>query len=131
MLQCARLPINDFCPTYLGRNMTQRIGFPFCCLIRRLHIPRLLLLCVTYQAVICSLLQPGLEGSANLLHLFSNKSNQEQGYCEAEARLASSLDFWTLSSENLIGIWWHNWAVLRTSGCVSPTRGCTDLWEIV
>ncbi|XP_036893117.1 protein adenylyltransferase SelO-like [Sturnira hondurensis] len=84
--------------------MTQRIGFPFYCLIQRLHIPRLLLLFVTYQPVICSLLQPCPEGSANLLHLFSNKSNQEQGYCEAEARLASSLDFWTISSENLIAV---------------------------
>ncbi|XP_053510759.1 protein adenylyltransferase SelO-like isoform X3 [Artibeus jamaicensis] len=84
--------------------MTQSIGFPFCCLTQRVHIPRLLLLCVTYQPVICSLLQLCSEGSASLLHLFSNKSNQEQGYCEAEARLASSLDFWTLSSENLIAV---------------------------
>lgn len=84
--------------------MTQRIGFSFCFLIRKLHILRLLLLCVTCQPVICSLLQHSLEGSAHLLHLFSNTSNQEQGYCEAEARLASSLDFWTLSSKNLIAV---------------------------
>lgn len=89
--------------------MTPRIGFPFCCLSRRLQIPRLLLVCVTCHATaIGALLQPGLEGNARLLQLLSNRSNQEQGYCEAEARLASSLDFWTLSSENLIGIRWHS-----------------------
>lgn len=118
-----------FCSVYSGRNMTQRSGFPFCCLTRRLRIPQLLLLCVTFScvchALFCFLVQTGLEGSTNLFHLLSNKSNQEQGYCETEARLASSLDFWTLSSENLIGIWWHIWAVVLTSGCVSSTRGCT------
>ncbi|CAK6432781.1 unnamed protein product [Pipistrellus nathusii] len=78
---------------------------PFCCSSRRLRIPRLLLVWVTCLAVaIGTLLQPGLEGNARLLLHFSNKSNREQGYCETEARLASSLDFWTLSSENLIAV---------------------------
>lgn len=49
-------------------------------------------------------MQPGLEGSASLVHLFRNRSNQEQGYCETEASIASSLDFWTLSSEDLIAV---------------------------
>lgn len=83
----------------------QRSGFPFGCLIRRLQIAQLLVLCVTCHALLRDLVLPGLEGSAGLVHLFSNSSNQEQGYCETEARLASSLDFWTLSSENLIGIY--------------------------
>ncbi|XP_045443712.1 protein adenylyltransferase SelO isoform X3 [Pipistrellus kuhlii] len=78
---------------------------PFCCFSRRLQIPRLLLAWVTCLAIaVGTLLQPGLEGNARLWHHFSNKSNREQGYCEAEARLASSLDFWTLSSENLIAV---------------------------
>lgn len=84
--------------------MTQRTRLPFCCLIGRLQIPRLLLLCVTCRAVSASLVHPDPEGAANLLHLFRNRSSQEQGYCEAEARLALSLDFWTLSSENLIAV---------------------------
>lgn len=89
--------------------MTPRIGFPFCCLSRRLPIPRLLLAWVTCWAVaIGALLPPGLEGNAKLWHLFSNKSNQQPGSCEAEARLAASLDFWTLSSENLLGMWWQS-----------------------
>ncbi|ELW72999.1 UPF0061 protein ECA1842 [Tupaia chinensis] len=33
-----------------------------------------------------------------------NSSNSDRGYCEIEAKVARSLDFWTLSSENLIGI---------------------------
>ncbi|XP_028351609.1 protein adenylyltransferase SelO-like isoform X3 [Physeter macrocephalus] len=104
MLQGARGTITKFPSAYLGRRRTQSIGFPFCCLIRRLQFPRLLLLGVTCHAVVCSLWRPGLEGSASLLHLYSNKSNPEQGYCEREVRLASSLDFWTLSSENLIAV---------------------------
>ncbi|XP_016074914.1 PREDICTED: UPF0061 protein ETA_18310-like isoform X4 [Miniopterus natalensis] len=104
MPQCAPLPVTNFCSACSGRNVTQRTRLPFCCLIGRLQIPRLLLLCVTCHAVSASLVHPGLEGAANLLHLFSNRSSQEQGYCEAEARLASSLDFWTLSSENLIAV---------------------------
>ncbi|KAM5282431.1 protein adenylyltransferase SelO-like isoform 2-T2 [Hipposideros larvatus] len=121
MPQC----VSNCCPVYSGRNTTQRSGFPFCCLARRLQIPQLLLLCVTCRAL-CSLVQPGLEGSASLVHLFRNRSNQEQGYCETEASIASSLDFWTLSSEDLIGIWWHVGAVVLTSGCVSSTRGRTE-----
>ncbi|XP_036200353.1 protein adenylyltransferase SelO-like isoform X4 [Myotis myotis] len=105
MPPCARLPVTNFSSAYSDGKMTPRIGFPFCCLSRRLHIPRLLLVCVTcHAAAIGALLQPGLEGNARLLQLLSNKSNQEQGYCEAEARLALSLDFWTLSSENLIAV---------------------------
>ncbi|XP_058912676.1 protein adenylyltransferase SelO-like isoform X2 [Kogia breviceps] len=103
MPQGARRTITKFPSAYLGRR-TRSIGFPFCCLIRRLQFPRLLLLGVTFHAVVCSLWRPGLEGSASLLHLYSNKSNPEQGYCEREVRLASSLDFWTLSSENLIAV---------------------------
>lgn len=86
-----------------GRNATQRRGFPLRCLTRRLQIPPLLLLCVTCHAL-GSLVQPGLQGSASLAHLFRNRSNQEQGYCDTEARIASSLDFWTLSSENLLAV---------------------------
>ncbi|XP_011369325.1 uncharacterized protein LOC105299339, partial [Pteropus vampyrus] len=56
------------------------------------------------HAVVGSFVQPGLEGSSSLLHLFNNKSSQEHSYCETEVRLASSLDFWTLSSENLIAV---------------------------
>ncbi|XP_019489660.1 PREDICTED: uncharacterized protein LOC109377689 [Hipposideros armiger] len=99
MPQC----VSNCCPVYSGRNTTQRSGFPFCCLARRLQIPQLLLLCVTCRAL-CSLVQPGLEGSASLVHLFRNRSNQEQGYCETEASIASSLNFWTLSSEDLIAV---------------------------
>ncbi|XP_058388626.1 protein adenylyltransferase SelO-like isoform X1 [Diceros bicornis minor] len=84
--------------------MTQRIGFPFCWLIQRLQLLRLLPLGVTCHAVFCCLLQPGLEGSDSLLYLSCNRSNQDPGYCEREIRLASSLDFWTLSSENLIAM---------------------------
>ncbi|KAF5928849.1 hypothetical protein HPG69_012421 [Diceros bicornis minor] len=101
-------------------NMTQRIGFPFCWLIQRLQLLRLLPLGVTCHAVFCCLLQPGLEGSDSLLYLSCNRSNQDPGYCEREIRLASSLDFWTLSSENLIGTFWHRLPVLLTSGYVSP-----------
>ncbi|XP_059517190.1 protein adenylyltransferase SelO-like isoform X5 [Myotis daubentonii] len=105
MPPCARLPVTNFSSAYSDGKMTPRIGFPFCCLSRRLQIPRLLLVCVTcHAAAIGALLPPGLEGNARLLQLLSNKSNQEQGYCEAEARLALSLDFWTLSSENLIAV---------------------------
>ncbi|XP_049562112.1 protein adenylyltransferase SelO-like isoform X6 [Orcinus orca] len=104
MLQGARRTITNFPVAYLGRSRTRSIGFLSCCLIRRLQFPRLLLLGVTCHAVVCSLWRPGLAGSASLLHLYSNKSNPEQGYCEREVRLASSLDFWTLSSENLIAV---------------------------
>ncbi|TEA26086.1 hypothetical protein DBR06_SOUSAS2210059 [Sousa chinensis] len=104
MLQGARRTIMNFPFAYLGRSRTRSIGFLLCCLIRRLQFPRLLLLGVTCHAVVCSLWRPGLAGSASLLHLYSNKSNPEQGYCEREVRLASSLDFWTLSSENLIAV---------------------------
>ncbi|XP_030898030.1 uncharacterized protein LOC102730594 [Leptonychotes weddellii] len=84
--------------------MTQRIGLLFCCLTRGLPCPPLFLLGVTCPAVVgCSLL-PGLEGSARLWHLSSNVSHYELGSCEAEAKLALSLDFWTLSSENLIAV---------------------------
>ncbi|XP_053751336.1 protein adenylyltransferase SelO-like isoform X2 [Panthera pardus] len=84
--------------------MTQRIRFPFCCLIRGLAFPRLLLFGVTCPSVVCCLLLPDLEGSAHLLLLSRNKSKHELGYCEAEAKLALSLDFWTLSSENLLAV---------------------------
>ncbi|XP_025747784.1 protein adenylyltransferase SelO-like isoform X3 [Callorhinus ursinus] len=81
--------------------MTQRIGLLFCCRTRGLRCPPLFLLGVTCHAVVrCSLL-PGLEGSARLWHLSSNVSHHELGFCETEAKLALSLDFWTLSSENL------------------------------
>nr|KAF6432340.1 selenoprotein O [Rousettus aegyptiacus] len=117
MLRGARPPATNFCSVYLGRDTTPRVGFPFRSLIRRLPFPRLLLQCLISHAVVGSFVQPGLEGSASLLHLFNNKSSQEQSYCETESRLASSLDFWTLSSENLIGTWGNSWAVLLTSGC--------------
>ncbi|XP_025786549.1 protein adenylyltransferase SelO-like isoform X1 [Herpailurus yagouaroundi] len=84
--------------------MTQRIRFPFCCLIRGLAFPRLLLFGVTCPSVVCCLLLPDLEGSAHLLLLSRNKSKHELGYCETEAKLALSLDFWTLSSENLLAV---------------------------
>ncbi|XP_075853616.1 protein nucleotidyltransferase YdiU-like isoform X1 [Microcebus murinus] len=80
--------------------MTQRIAF----LIRRLQFPRLLFLGMTHHALVCCLLQPVLEGSVTLWHLSSNESSHLQGYCEREAKLASSLDFWTLSSDNLIAL---------------------------
>ncbi|XP_077931385.1 protein nucleotidyltransferase YdiU-like isoform X2 [Halichoerus grypus] len=84
--------------------MTQRIGLLFCCLTRGLPCPPLFLLGVTCHAVVgCSLL-PGLEGSARLWRLSSNVSHYELGSCETEAKLALSLDFWTLSSENLIAV---------------------------
>ncbi|XP_057588704.1 protein adenylyltransferase SelO-like isoform X2 [Hippopotamus amphibius kiboko] len=100
----ARRTVTSSPPAHLGRNRMRRIGFPSCCLIRRLQFPRLLLLGVTCQAVVCSLRPPSLEGSASLLYFSSNKSDRQRGYCEREARLASSLDFWTLSSENLIAV---------------------------
>ncbi|XP_043420799.1 protein adenylyltransferase SelO-like [Prionailurus bengalensis] len=84
--------------------MTQRIRFPFCCLIRGLAFPRLLLFGVTCPSVVCCLLLPDLEGSAHLLLLSRNKSKHELGYCETETKLALSLDFWTLSSENLLAV---------------------------
>uniref|UniRef100_A0ABI7YMQ5 Selenoprotein O n=1 Tax=Felis catus TaxID=9685 RepID=A0ABI7YMQ5_FELCA len=84
--------------------MTQRIRFPFCCLIRGLAFPRLLLFGVTCPSVVCCLLLPDLEGSAHLLLLSRNKSKHELGYCETKAKLALSLDFWTLSSENLLAV---------------------------
>ncbi|OWK07237.1 hypothetical protein Celaphus_00017195 [Cervus elaphus hippelaphus] len=38
------------------------------------------------------------------MHFPSNKSNLGQRYCEIEVNLAQSLDFWTLSSENIITV---------------------------
>ncbi|XP_039076437.1 protein adenylyltransferase SelO-like isoform X1 [Hyaena hyaena] len=84
--------------------MTRRIGYAFCCMIRGLAFLRLLLFGVPCPGVVCCLLLPDFEGSAHFLHLSRNKSNHELGYCEAEAKLASSLDFWTLSSENLLAV---------------------------
>ncbi|XP_006871746.1 PREDICTED: selenoprotein O-like [Chrysochloris asiatica] len=85
--------------------MTQRIEFPICsCLIWRLRFLSLFILGVTDHATICCLLQSVLEGSTNFIHLSYNKSNQDQSYCEKEFKLASSFDFWTLSSENLIAV---------------------------
>lgn len=81
---------------------TKTIGFQFCCLIWRLRFLCLHFLGVTSRAIICCLSQSVLEGSANRMHLSSNKSNHSQGNCEREVKLASSLDFWTLFSENLI-----------------------------
>nr|XP_027808911.1 protein adenylyltransferase SelO-like [Marmota flaviventris] len=89
---------------YFGRNMIQSTGFWFCGLRRRPQFPLLLLLRVTCHAVVGCLLQSAAEGSVDLLPLSSNKSNHVQGYCETEAKLALSLDFWTLSSENLIAV---------------------------
>lgn len=131
MLRGARRTVLNFPSPFLGENWTQRIKFPFCCLIWRLQFPPLLLLGVTCHAVVGSLWRPSLQGNANLLHLSRNRSNPEQGYCERGARLVSSLDFWTLSSENLIGISWSSLAVLLTSGCVSPARGCTELCGVI
>ncbi|KAM5144201.1 protein adenylyltransferase SelO-like isoform 1-T1 [Callospermophilus lateralis] len=84
--------------------MIQSTGFWFCGLLRRPQFPLLLLLRVTCHAVVGCLLQSAAEGSVHLLPLSSNKSNHVQGYCETEAKLALSLDFWTLSSENLIAV---------------------------
>ncbi|XP_014441771.1 uncharacterized protein LOC102502842 [Tupaia chinensis] len=85
--------------------MARRIGFPASRLVRRLQFPRLLLLAsVTCHSLASCLLQSVLEGSASLLHLSSNSSNSDRGYCEIEAKVARSLDFWTLSSENLIAV---------------------------
>ncbi|XP_012043612.1 protein adenylyltransferase SelO-like isoform X2 [Ovis aries] len=104
MLQGARQTVLNFPSAFLGGNRTQRIEFPFCCLIWRLQLPPLLFLGVTCHAVVGSLWRPSFQGNANLLHLSRNRSNPEQGYCERGARLVSSLDFWTLSSENLIAV---------------------------
>lgn len=131
MLQGARRTVLNFPSAFLGGNRTQRIGFPFCCVIWRLQFPPLLLLGVTCHAVVGSLWRPSLQGNANLSHLSRNRSNPEQGYCERGARLASFLDFWTLSSENLIDISWSSLAVLLTSGYVSPARACTELCGVV
>ncbi|KAM6215985.1 protein adenylyltransferase SelO-like [Rhynchocyon petersi] len=84
--------------------MTHRIRFPLCFLIWRLCFLCLYLLGVTDHANVHCMLQSVLKGSAHGMHLFSNKSNQDQGYCERDARLASSLDFWTVSSENMIAV---------------------------
>lgn len=92
--------------------MTRRIGLP----VWGLPGPPLFLLGVTWHAVVRGSLLPGLEGSARLVHLSSNVSNRRLDSCETEAKLALSLDFWTLSSENLIGISWHRLAVLLLSG---------------
>ena len=115
MLQGARQTVLNFPSAFLGGNRTQRIEFPFCCLIWRLQLPPLLLWGVTCHAVVGSLWRSSFQGNGNFLHLSRNRSNPEQGYCERGARLVSSLDFWTLSSENLIGIAWSSFAVLLTS----------------
>uniref|UniRef100_A0A8C7EXD4 Selenoprotein O n=1 Tax=Neovison vison TaxID=452646 RepID=A0A8C7EXD4_NEOVI len=80
--------------------MTRRIGLP----VWGLPGPPLFLLGVTWHAVVRGSLLPGLEGSARLVHLSSNVSNRRLDSCETEAKLALSLDFWTLSSENLIAV---------------------------
>lgn len=54
------------------------------------------------HAVVCCLSQSDLEGSANLMLLSSKKSNHSHSYCKTEVKLASSLDFWTLPSENFM-----------------------------
>ncbi|KAG8504703.1 Protein adenylyltransferase SelO, mitochondrial, partial [Galemys pyrenaicus] len=87
-----------------GGDMPQRLGFRFCYPIWRLRFPQLLLLGVTCHAVAGCLLRPDMEGSGILLHFSSNKSNYDQGYCEIEASLASSLSSWTLSSEHLLAV---------------------------
>ncbi|XP_077879403.1 protein nucleotidyltransferase YdiU-like isoform X6 [Ictidomys tridecemlineatus] len=89
---------------YFGRNMIQSTGFWFCGLTRRPQFPLLLLLRVTCHAVVSCLLQSAAEGRVHLLPLSSNKSSHVQSYCERETKLALSLDFWTLSSENLIAV---------------------------
>uniref|UniRef100_A0A452FWN8 Selenoprotein O n=1 Tax=Capra hircus TaxID=9925 RepID=A0A452FWN8_CAPHI len=104
MLQGARQTVLNFPSAFLGGNRTQRIEFLFCCLIWRLQLPPLLLWGVTCHAVVGSLWRSSFQGNANFLHLSRNRSNPEQGYCERGARLVSSLDFWTLSSENLIAV---------------------------
>ncbi|XP_012863606.1 protein adenylyltransferase SelO-like [Echinops telfairi] len=82
--------------------MSQSTGFPLCCLIRRLRFLCLLILGVTEHAIPGRLLQPVLAGSASFIHLSHNKSNRDQGSCEKKATLASTLDFWTLATENMI-----------------------------
>lgn len=53
---------------------------------------------------VCYPMQFVLEGSTILMYFSSNKSNLGQRYCEIEVNLAQSLDFWTLSSENIITV---------------------------
>ncbi|KAF4023163.1 hypothetical protein G4228_015614, partial [Cervus hanglu yarkandensis] len=125
MLQGARRTLLNFPSAFLDGNRTQSIGFPFCCLICRLQFPPLLLLGVTCHAVVGSLWRPSLQGNANLLHLSRNRSNPEQGCCERGARLASSLDFWTLSSENFIDISWST--VLPTDPVKEVLEDILDL----
>ncbi|XP_059039872.1 protein adenylyltransferase SelO-like isoform X3 [Mustela lutreola] len=80
--------------------MTRRSRLP----VWGLPGPPLFLLGMTWHVVVRGSLLPGLEGSAHLVHLSSNESNRRLDYCETEAKLALSLDFWTLSSENLIAV---------------------------
>ncbi|XP_023557735.1 uncharacterized protein LOC101562529 isoform X2 [Octodon degus] len=84
--------------------MNQRIRLQFRCLTRSLRFPSLLFLGVACHAGARCLLQSVLGGSTGLLQHSSNESEREQGYCDTEDRLAPTLDFWTLSSENLIAV---------------------------
>lgn len=88
--------------TFHHGQKQKRTGLQFCCLIWRLRFLHPHLLGTTSRTIIGCLSQPVLEGSANLMHLFLKTSNHSQGYCEIQVKLASSLDFWTLPSENLI-----------------------------
>ncbi|XP_037693844.1 protein adenylyltransferase SelO-like isoform X2 [Choloepus didactylus] len=84
--------------------MAQRNRFPFGGLLRRLQLTCVCILGVAGRAAVNCLLQPVLEGSADLGRLYGNESTPHQGSCETEAKLASSFDFWTLSSEDLIAV---------------------------
>ncbi|XP_077009412.1 protein nucleotidyltransferase YdiU-like [Tamandua tetradactyla] len=84
--------------------MAQRSSFPLGGLAGRPQLPYLFVVGVTGLAAVRCLLQPVLEGSADLTRLYRNKSTHHQGSCETEAKLASSFDFWTLSSESLIAV---------------------------
>nr|XP_051676931.1 protein adenylyltransferase SelO, mitochondrial isoform X1 [Oryctolagus cuniculus] len=84
--------------------MAPRLGFPGRCLTRRPRFPRLLLWGVTCHAVVRGLLQSVLEGRAGLVLLSRNESSHDPGYCETGAKSALALDFWTLSSEDLLAV---------------------------
>ncbi|XP_042542031.1 protein adenylyltransferase SelO-like isoform X1 [Dipodomys spectabilis] len=76
------------------------IRFQFC--HWSLRFAHLLVLGVAGHAAL--VLQSALQGSANRLRVSGNESNRDWCYCEKEATLARSLDFWTISSENLIDV---------------------------
>ncbi|XP_005386951.1 PREDICTED: UPF0061 protein ETA_18310-like [Chinchilla lanigera] len=84
--------------------MNERVGLQCRCPARSLRFPRLLLLGVACHAAARCLLQSAPEGSTGLLHRSRNTSDGGQGYCDTDARLAPTLDFWTLSSADLIAV---------------------------